>query len=431
MAASAQGFIPQLKMDVMFDGIRYSDALGAAMSHALPNYYPYRFKKGEHDPTGTGKTQIPYLMTTKDGTLMRIKGNGDSDWQIEGDLDQGYYLANDQQKRRVAIDIEPLPDWMKTNTSDGFPMSQAGVSLHGDMAIINVAPGCEFFLHKVDGVPMRCTFCSYGAPDERTEPLGQIAGRVEIPDVTLRRMQETLRAAMDDREIRHIYLVGGSLTDSALEAKRFLQLARAIKDANSDDIPVALGSGALRARDIERFQNEHLVRNVCFNLEVWSPELFAKVCPGKNNYVGYEGWIAALEHAVSLWGRGHVYSAMVAGVELEPEHDMNWEQAADLALDGAEDLCSRGIIPIYSLYWPTGGRNHPDYLSRLRSYFEKLNDGYSEIRRKHDLVVSEDFMCHRCAYMQLECDVDRCDYDSPGIAPDIDRKSHNGHAANA
>ena len=45
------------------------------------------------------------------------------------------------------------------------------------MLVINVAPGCEYFLHKQDGVSMRCTFCAYGAPDERTVHLGQKTGR--------------------------------------------------------------------------------------------------------------------------------------------------------------------------------------------------------------------------------------------------------------
>ena len=97
---------------------------------------------------------------------------------------------------------------------------------------------------------------------------------------------------------------------------------------------------------------------------------------------------------------------MVAGIELEPEYDMNWEEAANLAASGAEDLCSRGVIPIYSLYWPVGGRDHPEYLSRLRTYFEKLNLAYYKTREKNNLYVDEDFMCRRCAYMQLECDID-------------------------
>ena len=97
---------------------------------------------------------------------------------------------------------------------------------------------------------------------------------------------------------------------------------------------------------------------------------------------------------------------MVAGIELEPEYGLSWDVAADLAIEGAEELCSRGIIPIYSLYWPVGGRGQPDYTSRLRSYFERLSIGYQAVREKHQLHIWDGFMCRRCAYMQLECDLD-------------------------
>jgi hypothetical protein len=180
-----------------------------------------------------------------------------------------------------------------------------------------------------------------------------------------------------------------------------------MKRENRYGIPVALGSGALPDDLIEQFRREELVDYVCFNLELWSEPLFAKICPGKNRYVGYHRWIEALETAVRLWGRGNVYSAMVAGIELDPEYGMSWEEAARLALQGAEDLCSRGIIPIYSLMWPSGGRDRPDYHVRIRNYFEALNLGYQRIRDQHGLKFSPGFMCHRCAYMQIECDLDR------------------------
>ncbi len=398
---------PGLKVDVMCEGIRYTDALGRAALHSMPNYYPYRFKAGEHDPTGKGIATIPYLINTRDGTEIRILGSGDSPWHVEGDQLEGYRLIDDRNGRTVPIEFEPLQPWMTQKTADGLPYPQAGVTTHGDMLVINVAPGCEYFLHKQDGHSMRCSFCAYGAPDERTAHLGQKPGQVEIPQPTLERMREALGAVINQAEIRHIYLVGGSLTDGRLEGERFLQLARFVKQANTRGIPVALGSGAIPDDLIEQFHAENLVQFVCFNLEMWSEPLFAKVCPGKNRYVGYHRWIEALETAVRFWGRGNVYSAMVAGIELEPEHGLEWEQAARIALEGAEDLCSRGIIPVYSLVWPSGGRDRPDYHERIHSYFERLSGGYREIRRRHGLAIAEGFMCHRCAYMQLECDIDR------------------------
>lgn len=119
---------------------------------------------------------------------------------------------------------------------------------------------------------------------------------------------------------------------------------------------------------MERFRQEELVDAACFNLEVWSEDLFSRICPGKHAFVGYSRWIESLENAVGIFGKGRVYTAMVAGIELEPEYGMSWEQASELAIAGAEALCSKGIIPIYSLYWPVGGKGHPDYLFRLRAF---------------------------------------------------------------
>jgi len=398
---------PALKVQVMCEGIRYTDALGRATQHSLPNYYPYRFKPGEHDPTGKGTTTIPYLINTTDGTEIRILGNGDSPWHVEGDRQQGYVLIDDRDARSIPIVFEPLHPWMTQKTADGLPFAQAGVTTHGDMLVINVAPGCEYFLHKQDGVSMRCTFCAYGAPDERTAHLGQKAGQVSIPEPTLERLHAAVEAVITQTEIRHIYLVGGSLTDARSEGERFLQLARFVKKANTRRIPVALGSGALPDDMIAQFHDEKLVQHVCFNLEMWSEALFNRICPGKARFVGYHRWIEALETAVRYWGRGNVYTAMVAGIELDPDYGLEWEQAASIALDGAEDLCSRGIIPIYSVVWPSGGRHRPDYHARIRNYFETLSAGYQAIRRRHGLSIAESFMCHRCAYMQLECDLDR------------------------
>jgi hypothetical protein len=398
---------PALKVQVMCEGIRYTDALGRAAAHSMPNYYPYRFKPGEHDPTGKGTATIPYLINLGDGTEIRVLGSGDSPWHVEGDRDAGYVLVDDRERRRVPVEFEPLRAWMTQKTADGLPFAQAGVTTHGDMLVINVAPGCEYFLHKHDGRSMRCGFCAYGAPDERTAHLGQKPGQVAIPDATLQRMSEAAEAVVEQADIRHVYLVGGSLTDWHQEAERFLQLARHVKRWNRRGIPVALGSGALPDDAIAQFHAEGLADFACFNLEMWSEPLFAKICPGKNRYVGYAKWIAALETAVRHWGRGRVYSAMVAGIELEPEHGLDWEEAARTALAGAEDLCSRGILPVYSLVWPVGGRDRSDFHARIRNYFETLVGGYRDIRRRYGLEIDEGFMCHRCAYMQLECDVDR------------------------
>lgn len=399
------------KLELMFRGLRYSEALGAAATHAFPNFHPYRFAPGEHDPTGEGKATIPYLMRFDDGLVVRIRGDATSPWAVSGDAGAGFALARDGGAAAPQpVGFEPLPGWMRAATLDGTAMAATGVSLHGDMAVVNVAPGCQYFLNDpVHGAAARCTFCTYGAPDQRMRSLGQDIHQVALPGATCARLRETLEAALADGGIRHIYLVGGSMWDWKEEGRRFIELARQVQQVVQREVPVTCGSGALPDAALDVLHGEGLVDSACFNLEIGSEPLFEKVCPGKARYVGYARWVASLESAVARFGRGRVYSAMVAGIELEPEYAMGWEAAADLALEGAENLCARGIIPIYSLYWPLGGRERRNYVTDLMAYFERLNLGCQAIRARHDLTIWDGFMCHRCAYMQLECDLDRTD----------------------
>ncbi|MGR8930378.1 MAG: radical SAM protein [Gammaproteobacteria bacterium] len=397
-----------LKLDLMFQGIRYSTALGEAADGAFPNFYPYRFGPDETDPTGKGKADIPYMLVTEDGVLSRIKGNGQSPWVIAGDKISGYRLSHDHGRfPSKSVEFTPIPAWMKKLTSEGIAMDQTGISLHTDMAVINVAPACQYFLaDKENGKAMRCAFCAYGAPDARSDQLGQQIDQTSLPDLTYMRMKETLQELVSSGEVKHIYLVGGSMTDWAEEGQRFVELARQVQSVNQHRIPVTCGSGALPDQYIKQLRDENLVDAVCFNLEVWSEGLFSKVCPGKHKFVGYKNWIAALEYAVKVFGKGRVYTAMVAGIELGPDYGLTYQEALNLALRGAEDLISRGIIPIYSLFWPVAGHNLPSAYANLRDYFEQLNLGYAQIRRDYGMNIWDGFMCHRCAYMQLECDID-------------------------
>jgi len=277
------------------------------------------------------------------------------------------------------------------------------------MLVVNVAPACQYFLAKPPSGKgnLKCTFCGYGRPDERMAALGQAIDTPDLADFTYQRLREALRVARDEGRMRHVYLVGGSMTDWREEGERFLKLARVVREEVGDSAYVALGSGALPTDQLERFHGEGLVDGACFNLEVWGRDLFRSVCPGKDRYVGWERWLESLYAAAELWGPDHAFTAMVGGVELEPEHG-GWsvEAAIDNAIDGARTLLARGVTPVWSIYWPLWGADHPERLAELRRYFEELSLAYAELRSELDVRVNPDFLSHRSAYMQLECDMD-------------------------
>lgn len=397
-----------IKLELLFSGVRYTPALGEAAEGALPNYYPYRFAEGEEDPTGSGQAVIPYLMSLDDDTLIRVKGNHESLWSVEGDGAGGYVLVRDGELGR-GVRFQQMPDWMTQSCEDGTPMARVGASLHGDMLVVNPTPGCQYFpARRQFGRRMRCAFCLYGKPADWQASLGQSIDEPLLPDWALRRLQETVSAAVASGEVRHVYLVGGSMVDPNEEAARYLQLARAMREGCSDIPYLTCGSSALPDEALEELRGEGLVDGVCFNLEVFGRDLFELVCPGKAHSVGYEGWIASLERAVDLFGEGNVYSAMVSGIELEPRYgDMSVDDALDRAEVGVAMLLERGIHSILSLYWPLQERGSEKLLSSLRSYFAELHLRAERLRRERNSRFNEIFMCHRCSYMQLECDLDR------------------------
>ena len=254
---------------------------------------------------------------------------------------------------------------------------------------------------------MRCTFCAYGAPDERTVHLGQKTGRIEIPPPTLDRMSEALQAVIDQTEIRHIYLVGGSLTDARKEGERFLQLARFVKTANKRGIPVSLGSGALARRHhravpcrapgpARLLQPRDVVRGAVRE-GLPGQEPLRRLCALDR---GARDGGAALGSRKRLFGDGRRHRAR-AGARARVGRS-----GAHRAARRRRSLQPRHHPHLFARL--AGRRSHP--VRFPRAHPQLLRD--AELRlsgnpRRHGLKVSDGFMCHRCAYMQLECDMDR------------------------
>ena len=221
-------------------------------------------------------------------------------------------------------------------------------------------------------------------------------------------MKETVAAALDTERIRHVYLVGGSLTDWEEEGRRFLDMARAAREVVGHRAHLSLGSGALPPAMLKIFKDEDLVDSCCFNLEVWSEKLFKSVCPGKQKYIGWERWLESLYAGAELFGKGNVYTAMVCGVEMEPEHGgMSVDEGIANAMEGARTLLAHGVIPLWSIYWPIWGMTHPERLVTLREYYERLSAEYAKVRQQAGVKINPEFQCPGCAYMQLEVDLDR------------------------
>ncbi len=390
-----------LKAHLLFEGVRFNDTVGEAGGWALPSFQPYSPTEEERAAGLPASVPIPYLMVLAGGELVRLKCDPESPYEVVTDGETRQLLLDGEPVE--AVTFQPRPRWSEGTTADGRSMANVGLSQHGDMLVINAAPGCEFFTERdAAGRSLHCSFCAYGRPDRRTRDLGQRIGRGRILPESLDRVVETTLAALP--EVRHIYLVAGSLADSRQEGQRYLQLTEALEAAGVE-LPITAGPSALCREDTKALK-EAGAAAVSYNLEVWGRDLFAAVCPGKERFIGYEMWRSRLVDAVEVMGRGNVLTAMVAGIEVDhPAGFTSVDEALDSAEAGAEWLLSHGIAPVYSLHWSTRHATYGHVSSPAFDYFLRLNERVDRLRRRHHAAVPGHIVCRACAYMQLDPDL--------------------------
>lgn len=436
--------VVRLKAALLFYGLhdneRQVKALVEAGDWAFPNFMPHHL--APHLPAYRGLRQVPfpYLMRLADDTQVRLRLKPDSPFTLrqldgqsfpsfeearqnadpllawsdqhassskQGKLDGYPYALYEGDRLVTALSFEPKLAWSNALTEDGTPFKATGLSQHGDMMVLNPAPGCEYFVAPFghEKKNLSCQFCLYGLPDQRMNALGQKLFEAELPEANLRRICEA--CAHPETHAQHLYLVSGSMVDMAEEGRRFVQLARALYAAGlTERYYVACGSGAI-PKDAMLEMKALGVKGACFNLEVWDPIQFERVCPGKSKFVGRERWIEALEDAVEVFGEGNVMTAFVGGAELDGEGAfVDPDEALASNLAGAEFLLSKRIQPIYSLHWKMTGKQRGLEPIYSLDHFLKLNQGLAEARQKYQLPINSDFFCRRCAYMQLEPDYD-------------------------
>ena len=420
----------RLKAALLFCGVRYDHCLVEAGDWAFPNFMPFHLPVDLPPYRGKRQVAFPYLLHLEDDTQVRLRVKADSPFLIQrimpelateehagwGDKEhapmrmhpQGWAYALYYQDQVIChLTFEPRLPWSDLLTSDQTPFKSIGLSQHGDMLVLNPAPGCEYFVAPLghEKKNLSCQFCLYGLPDQRMQALGQKLFDPYLPAQQLQRITEA--CAHEQTNAKHLYLVSGSMVDMAEEGKRFVQLAQALHQKGLDKrYYIACGSGAIPRESMVQMK-EYGVRGACFNLEVWDEQQFKRVCPGKEQFVGRQRWLQALEEAVDVFGRGHVMSAFVGGAELDGEGAFSsTEEALQSNLAGAAYLLEREIQPIYSLHWKMTGKTRniePIYSLDL---FLKLNQGLAQLRKEYQLPINEEFFCRRCAYMQLEPDFD-------------------------
>jgi len=250
----------------------------------------------------------------------------------------GRYTIHKGLEPIAPVTLSPRPEWYDRRTSTGKPMSRIG-SLQGTYLGVYPAKVCDYWLIK----PRRenCKFCSVGLN----------LGVDDDPSKSVDEVLEVVHAARRESGITYVdFNTGHYEGDTYLDI-----LAPYIRRVKSET-GLLVGIQTPPHRNLTRYEELKKlgVNRVSFCFEIYDPERFVEVCPGKHREYGLPRYLEAVEHCARL-SRGPgaepwiCNGEIIAGLE-SPESSMK-------AIDW---ITSVGAIPTVCVFRPLKGTDYED-----------------------------------------------------------------------
>lgn len=174
------------------------------------------------------------------------------------------------------------------------------------------------------------------------------------------------------------FKISGGFVPERRELEYYIDVVDAIREKHQKFRGVAVIGAPADLSVLPKYK-EAGYTDLSHNLEVWDKDLFAQICPGKSRRNGgWRHWIDSLEAAVEVFGKGHVHSNFVGGLD-----------TMEGFLDGVEYLSSKGIVAHFGMFSPqinTGleGRRTPEPW-----YHWKLVDKATDIQLRYGFTTEQ------------------------------------------
>ncbi len=286
-------------------------------------------------------------------------------------------------------DFSPAPEFYGKKTSRGTPMQEVATARPQRLDIW-AHRLCDFWKEG-----NQCKFCAVNTVfKDRVASTGEM--NLDHQDV-----YETVHEALKEPgRFSQITLTGGAnqgedgTFDS--ETELYIELLQAIgKNFSSKRFPSQLLSCGLSKKQLKRIHRETGLLSYCPDIEVWDKERFAWICPGKEKFIGWDGYVRSMLDAVEIFGPGKVYTNIVAGCEMAEPHGFKTEdEALKSNLEGCEYLAKRGVSMMSLVWVPVKGSAFKGQKQPSLDYYVRLVKGLRDIRVAYGLEVHSDDYKH-------------------------------------
>ncbi|HZI93040.1 MAG TPA: radical SAM protein [Patescibacteria group bacterium] len=250
----------------------------------------------------------------------------------------GRYTIFNEREIVAPVELSPRPAWYDRKTSSGKPMTRIG-SLQGTYLGIYPAKVCEYWLLKP--TKENCKFCSVGL-------------NLGVDDADTKSVDEVLEVVHAARRESGITYV--DFNTGHYEGDTYLDILAPYIDRVKRETGLLVGIQTPPHPDLKRYDRLRQlgVNRVSFCFEIFDPERFVEVCPGKHRQYGLPRYLKAVEYCASLsrarsdepWvSNGEI----IAGLE-DPASSMR-------AIDW---VTSVGAIPTVCVFRPLKGTDMED-----------------------------------------------------------------------
>ncbi|WP_061248611.1 radical SAM protein [Leptospira alstonii] len=385
-----------VKQDILRQGIHFlKEAFEVTGEYKTKDYFIFSFDHIPLSELGEGAdVKAPEEIKVSGGhfsllpTVISTRNNPNSPYKVKKSPDgkPALYLG---ETFLGNVEFPPLPAWYRHKTKNGkIPGEIAPVIEWGYLIYLTVFRNCQYF-----GKEEECAYCDINHNYRQQKNAGRpYTGVKDIEDIL-----EVLSWIDEEDKTAKVYTITGGSVITSLKKKNeidfYLDYAQAIESKFPGRWMGKIVSQAWEIEDCRKFKDAG-IQVYHPNYEVWDKNLFQKICPGKEAYIGRDNWIRRVVDSAEVFGPSSVIPNFVGGVELSKPHGFaTVAEAIQSTGEGLDFFMSKGIMPRFTAWCPEpyttlGTQAGPplEYFCELltvwKATFEKYNlpvpPGYGE-----------------------------------------------------
>ncbi|WP_203457073.1 radical SAM protein [Paenibacillus tepidiphilus] len=371
-----------IKSDITRRSFVYTEQALAALDKTK-HQYQQRVLIGSN---GDGQQAVPVSLLLRDGTSIIAMPSPHARNPYVIDQIDGKLYITDHGEVVEEVEYWYKPDYYDKITSNGTPMWQVA-SARPQRLDIDPNSHCHFW-HKGGA----CKFCNINANSTRSHKEQNIQKQLQAQDV-----YETVREALKQPgAFTNLKMSSGSILSGAEifddEVEMYIEMLQAAgANFKQRKFPSTLVASAFNERQLARLYENTGLMTYTSDIEIPNEELFAWICKGKHQEVGYREWKRRIIAAVDIFGRGNVTSGIVGGCETAHPHGIQDEaEALKVVLEEAEDFARQGVSMVHCVWVPIQGSAFHNQQTPSLEYYVQLAKGLSDLRLKYSLNADMD-----------------------------------------